>query len=124
MMKRSLICLAAALAIGVLSPRGAQAQLWPSNMREPGLTKDDIELGKQATRPIFDSDDVTPGQSLAWSNPATGNSGYATFEKATKFRGLPCRTVRYDVALVKPVRQRTYTVNWCRTPNSGWKVAN
>ena len=119
-MARQTITLSLGLIAAVSSAGMAQAQLWPMRTQARGLTQGDIDAGKEATKPLF-TDAATPGQSLAWSNPDTGNSGYTTYEKPLRIKGLACRAMRYEVDLTKPARKRSFSVNWCQTKD-GWKV--
>lgn len=110
--------------VGLIVPQAARAQLWPLERRAPGMTPEDMKIAIEQTKGIFEREGVSPGQSLAWTNPASGNSGFVTYEKALKLRGMGCRQLRYTDLLVKPARQRDYLVNWCLTPQNEWKIVS
>jgi hypothetical protein len=117
--------LALIVALGVLAgPPGAWAQLWPGNLKNQGLSDQDLEVMNRATANLYRGDGVKIGRTENWRNPATGNSGTAALVGTKPFHGMSCRQVHYQFDFAKTAQKRSYTLNWCLTPQNEWRIAD
>ena len=79
MRPRSLRCLAAALAVCVLLPTVAQAQVIPfRGSRGPNLSAEDSQLLFESVARLNAAEPSQVGRSEAWSNPQTKGHGTST----------------------------------------------
>jgi hypothetical protein len=102
----------------------AQAQAWPSYMGGGRLTKQDIQIMDQATADLHRSPATQIGDTAHWTNPASGNAGTATLVDSMELRGMNCWKVRYDFTFAKGSGPRTYSINWCHTPQDTWRIVD
>jgi len=109
----------AALLINV-SPSSAQ---WGLHVLPDGftMTDEDISRMRAARNQLLEIDSPAIGQSVTWSNPQSGARGSIKMEGLLQARGLPCRQLRFVIA----VRGATSTVDIgqqiCRMPDGTWK---
>jgi len=114
-----------AAAILLLAPVGAFAQF--GKFRDtPTLTNKDIQIIRKLVREGLTG--KPKGATLAWSNPASTNSGTVTLLDQFPSGGRDCRRVRY---VIKPgagqlatVRPADYVLTSCHLPDGNWKLDN
>ena len=107
--------LSAALAIVVLVPVSAQAQVIP------GLSPEDMQLLAESVARLNATTPVKIGLSEPWSNPRTNNSGRSTVLRVFRTGGTTCHLVRHRI-LVTGRPTRNYSLTWCRTPSGEWEL--
>jgi surface antigen len=112
---------AAVLLIGV-SAADAQINPFRSSSRATGLTNDDVAKVTEATGRLNQKEPIHVGDSEAWENPASGNSGKVTVTRLFQYSGMACHGVRYDLSYGAHRPPRSYTGNWCRTKAGEWKL--
>jgi surface antigen len=118
----SLHCFSAALAISVLLPAAAQAQVIPfaGNFGQ-GLAPSDNQMIFESVARLNAAEPSKVGQSDAWSNPETKSSGASTLLKVFHSGGMACHLVRHHIVAGRPP-PRDYRLTWCRTPTGEWKI--
>jgi surface antigen len=118
------LLLAACLALPVLAPVPASAQLIANPMGTglpETLTREDIAAATTASAKIYTPDAPTVGAVERWSNPKTGNSGTVTLVRVFERNGMPCREIVHHLKLAREGEQ-TYHFNRCRVANGEWKL--
>jgi hypothetical protein len=116
-------CAVALVLCALAGMRDAEAQLWPPTLSSPPPPAGDLAAAGEAARGLYESDSAKIGQSKTWSNPASGSSGTVTLVGEKRLRGMDCRILRYEFNMTKPDRKRTFHLNWCRTPEGNWRIA-
>lgn len=99
-----------------------QAQINPFRGLGPKLTGDDVQLLLDSTARLNKAIAPKSGQSDDWNNPLTGAHGSTTLTKIYRYHDMACHTLRYQVSPNRSRPLRTYTLDWCETPNGEWKV--
>ena len=98
MRPRSLRCLAAALAVCVLLPTVAQAQVIPfRGSRGPNLSAEDSQLLFESVARLNAAEPSQAGRFEAWSNPQTNSSGTSTVLRVFHSGGMVCHLVRHHM---------------------------
>ena len=104
MRPRSLRCLAAALAVCVLLPTVAQAQVIPfRGSRGPNLSAEDSQLLFESVARLNAAEPSQVGRSEAWSNPQTKAMAPPPFSKCST------RVAWTGLALDPPISLRRAT---------------
>ena len=118
----SLHCFSAALAISVLLPAAAHAQVIPfaGNFGQ-GLAPSDNQMIFESVARLNAAEPSKAGQSDSWSNPETKSSGTSTILKVFHSGGMTCHLVRHHIVAGRPP-PRDYRLTWCRTPTGEWKI--
>ena len=123
MRPRSLRCLAAALAVCVLLPTVAQAQVIPfRGSRGPNLSADDSQLLFESVARLNAAEPSQVGRSEAWSNPQTNSSGTSTVVRVFHSGGMVCHLVRHHIVVAGRPPGHDYRLTWCRTSTGEWKT--
>jgi surface antigen len=114
--------LSAALAVCVLLPAAAQAQVIPfaGNFGQ-GLAPSDNQMVFESVARLNAVEPSKVGQSDSWSNPETKSSGSSTILRVFHSGGMACHLVRHHIVAGKPP-PRDYRLTWCRTPTGEWKI--
>ena len=122
MRPRSLRCLAAALAVCVLLPTVAQAQVMPfRGSRGPSLSAEDSQLLFESVARLNAAEPSQVGRSEAWSNPQTNSSGTSTVLRVFHSGGMVCHLVRHHIVVAGRPPGHDYRLTWCRTSTGEWK---
>jgi surface antigen len=118
----SLHCFSAVLAISVLLPAAAQAQVIPfaGNFGQ-GVAPSDNQMIFESVARLNAAEPSKVGQSDSWSNPETKSSGTSTILKVFHSGGMACHLVRHHIVAGRPP-PRDYRFTWCRTSNGEWKI--
>jgi surface antigen len=119
-----------AMAVGLLLlvPGPCLAQIspfgWdPTNADTTLTTDEDWRLLWEATVSLNRSPDAAAGESRAWSNTTSGNSGKVTVARVFESKGMSCHAVRYAISLSGRHTPQEFNLNWCRTSAGQWKIA-
>jgi len=107
--------LSAALAVAVLVPVSAQAQVIP------GLSPEDKQFLIESVIRLNATTPIKIGRSEPWSNPRTNNSGRSTILRVFRLGGTICHLVRHRI-FVNGRPTRNYRLTWCRTPSGEWNL--
>jgi hypothetical protein len=95
---------------------------WDPNTRL--LTDQDWHLLWEGTVSLNRTPDAAAGETRAWSNAVSGNSGKVALTRVFESNGMPCHALNYAISFSgQPVPQQ-YNFNWCRTPGGQWKIAS
>ena len=123
MRPRLLRCLAAALAVCVLLPTVAQAQVIPfRGSRGPNLSADDSQLLFESVARLNAAEPSQAGRFEAWSNPQTNSSGTSTVVRVFHSGGMVCHLVRHHIVVAGRPPGHDYRLTWCRTSTGEWKT--
>ena len=123
MRPRSLRCLAAALAVCVLLPTVAQAQVIPfRGSRGPNLSAEDSQLLFESVARLNAAEPSQAGRFEAWSNPQTNSSGTSTVVRVFHSGGMVCHLVRHHIVVAGRPPGHDYRLTWCRTSIGEWKT--
>lgn len=122
MRPRFLHCLWSALALWVLLPVAAQAQIIPfAGNFGPGLAPSDNQMLFDSVARLNATEPSKVGQSDSWSNPETKSHGSSTILKVFHSNGMTCHLVRHHIVAARPP-SRNYRLTWCRTATGEWKT--
>src|SRR5690348_10077094 len=115
-------CLSAALALYVLLPLAAPAQVIPfAGNFGPGLAPSDNQMLFESVARLNATEPSKVGQSDSWTNPETKSHGSSTILKIFHSNGMTCRLVRHHIVAARPP-SRNYRLTWCRTATGEWKI--
>jgi surface antigen len=115
--------LAAALAVCVLLPTVAQAQVMPfRGSRGPNLSAEDSQLLFESVARLNAAEPSQVGRSEAWSNPQTNSSGTSTVLRVFHSGGMVCHLVRHHIVVAGRPPGHDYRLTWCRTSTGEWKT--
>ena len=115
-------CLSAALAVCVLLPEAAQAQVIPfAGNFGPGLAPSDNQMLFDGVARLNATEPSKVGQSDSWSNPETKSLGTSTILRVSHSGGMACHLVRHHIVAGRPP-SRDYRLTWCRTATGEWKI--
>ena len=114
------------MAVGLLLPVSgpclAQVNPFGSNPNDTLLTDEDWRLVSEATVSLNRTPDAAAGETRAWTDAASGNSGKVTLTRVFESKGTTCHALRYAISFSgKPVPQ-VYNLDWCRTSAGQWKI--
>lgn len=113
----------ALLAALVTAPVAAQAQVNPfRGLRGPTLTQPDITAGRAAAARLLGANPKPAGSVEEWANPASGNAGTLTVERAYRRAGRDCRDVRSSVNYSNGA-ERSLLFRACRVGGQ-WRLAD
>jgi surface antigen len=108
-------------AILLLAP-GAFAQIGQFS-NTPNLTDKDFQIVQKLVRENLTG--KPKGTTLAWSNPASKNSGTVTLLDQFPSQGRDCQRVRYVIKpgpdQPAPVQTTSYVRTNCHMPDGSWK---
>jgi hypothetical protein len=117
------ICMTTAvLLLAGISTSHSQINPFRSNTQTDGLTNADVDMLFATAGQVNSKDPIHVGDTEAWSNPTSGNSGKVTVTRLFESDGLTCHTLRYDVAYRAQRPPRTYSTDWCKTKAGEWKI--
>ena len=88
------------------------------------LTDEDWRLVWEGTVSLNRTPDATVGETRAWTDATSGNSGKVTLTRVFESNGAPCHTLRYAISFSEHPAPQDYNFNWCRTPGGQWKIAS
>ena len=115
-------CLSAALAVCVLVPVAARAQVIPFGGNfGPGLAPSDNQMVFDSVARLNATEPSKVEQSDSWSNPETRSHGSSTILKVFHSNGMTCHLVRHHIVAARPP-SRNYRLTWCRTASGEWKT--
>jgi surface antigen len=115
-------CLSAALAVCVLLPAAAQAQVIPfAGNFGRGLAPSDNQMLFDSVARLNAAEPSKVGQSDSWSNPETKSSGTSTILRVFRSSGMTCHLVRHHIGTARSP-SRNYRLTWCRTATGEWKI--
>jgi surface antigen len=114
--------LSAALAVCVLLPAAAQAQVIPfaGNFGQ-GLAPSDNQKIFESVARLNAIEPSKVGQSDSWNNLETKSSGTSTILRVFRSGGMACHLVRHKIVAGRPPT-RDYHLTWCRTSTGEWKI--
>jgi surface antigen len=123
MRPRPLRCLSAVLAVWFLLSGAAQAQINPfRGSGGRGLSPEDNQLLFESIARLNAAEPSKVGNSEAWSNPQTKNSGTSTLLRVFHSGGMVCHLVRHNIVAAGRPPGHDYRFTWCRTPSGEWKI--
>ncbi|WP_146101858.1 hypothetical protein [Rhodopila globiformis] len=100
----------------------AQLNPFGSNPNVALLTDEDWRLVWEDTVSLNRTPDAAAGETRAWTDATSGNSGKLTLTRVYQSNGTTCHAVRYAISFPgKPVPQE-YNLDWCRTAAGQWKI--
>jgi surface antigen len=119
MQPRVINCLPAAFAacLLLLAPALAQVNLFT---RGPGLSPEDNRLLFDSIARLNGTQPARAGNTDAWSNPQSNDSGTNTVLRVFHSAGMACHPVQHHI--VARGTGRDYRLTWCRTPSGEWKI--
>lgn len=112
------LCFAASFGVS-----NAQLNPFRSSRVGSGLNSEDFRVMNATAAQLYERESVANGTSDKWSNPKSGNGGTITVLQSFTRSAMACRKLRYDIRLRARSGSRSYTVNWCKTPDGTWKLA-
>lgn len=122
MSRKSLILLAAAVALGGvvpgLLPAPAAAQAMQSYLPRR-LTNSDMEILRSEAGKLGPNGP----QEETWTNPKTKHSGTVTFKKQFESHGMPCREFGYTFHTGVSTDGMPYKLTWCQKPDGAWAIS-
>ena len=83
------------------------------------ITGEDREVVAESLRTILN--DGAAGQSLEWSNPASGLSGETTLIERFDDNGTPCAVVVIEAG--QDDNAAPFRLTWCQRPDGRWGIA-
>lgn len=122
---RNVVALGLLLLVSMAAP--AHAQINPfGTYRGPVMSAGDYKEAGQVVVKLLNEKPATVGNSAAWNNPQSGNSGTFTIDSLFTKDGMPCRTVTAHVNYARASGQypRGFSLNACQLPDGQWKVAS
>ena len=112
------LAVAALLALGTAT--GAQAQITGFfGDQGPFLDRADLVLADQAATRLLRPQPAAIGTTETWAEPASGDSGTLTMERAYRSKGRDCRTVGWH-DMFKSGAERTFHLNTCFVAGRWW----
>lgn len=87
------------------------------------LTDEDWRLLWEGTASLNRTPDAAAGETRAWSNATSGNSGKVTLTRVFNSNGTTCHALRYAISFSERPAPQDYNFNWCRTSGGQWKIA-
>jgi hypothetical protein len=88
------------------------------------LTDEDWRLVWEGTVSLNRTPDVAVGETRAWSDAASGNSGKVILTRVFESNGMTCHALKYAISFSEHPVPQEYNFNWCRTPAGQWRVAS
>lgn len=117
-----------AMAIGLLlqgsGPCVAQLSAfgWDPNTAE--LTDQDWHLLWEGIVSLNRAPSAAAGETRAWTNAASGNSGKVTLTRVFELKGMTCHTLNFAISYFEKPAPQDYNFNWCRTASGQWRIAS
>ena len=87
------------------------------------LSDEDWRLLWEGTASLNRTSDAAAGETRAWSNATSGNSGKVTLTRVFDSNGTTCHALRYAISFSERPAPQDYNFNWCRTSGGQWKIA-
>lgn len=106
----------------MLAASSAWAQLNPFPGRAPKLTHQDLVVLEETTTKLNNAPSASVGETMNWSNPATGAHGTVALTRRFHHQAMACHALRYEVSPNQTRSLRTYNVDWCKTADGQWKI--
>jgi len=110
---------AAAFMVCILLPVVAPAQV-SLFTQGPGLSPEDNLLLFESIARLNAAKPARVGNSEAWSNPQTNDSGTNTVLRVFRSGGMACHLVQHHI--VAGGAGRDCRLTWCLTPSGEWKI--
>jgi surface antigen len=111
--------LSAAFVASILLPGAAPAQV-SLFTQGPGLSPEDNRLLFESIARLNAAKPARVGNSEAWSNPQTNDSGTNTVLRVFRSGGMACHLVQHHIVAGGTGRDSRLT--WCLTPSGEWKI--
>jgi hypothetical protein len=116
--------MAVGLLLAVAGPCLAQISPFGWDPNTALLTDEDWRRLWEATVSLNRAPGAAAGETRAWSDTTSGNSGQVVLTRAFDANGTPCHALKYTISFSgRPVPQ-DYNFNWCRTSGGQWKIAS
>jgi hypothetical protein len=112
-----LLLLGSGLCMAQMDPFG-----WDPNTKL--LTDEDWHQVWEGTVNLNRAPAAAVGETRAWSNPASGNSGKVTLTRVFESNGMPCHALTYALSFSEQPVPQEYNFNWCRVSNGQWRIAS
>jgi hypothetical protein len=87
------------------------------------LTDEDWHLLWEEIVSLNRAPDAAAGETRAWSDAASGNSGKVTLTRVFESNGMMCHALNYAITFSERAVPQEYNFNWCRTSAGQWKIA-
>lgn len=113
---RALLCAGLLLLLPLADASAQFGFLYRSGVE---ITGEDREIAGQSIRTILD--DGAVGESLEWSNPATGMHGVTTLIDRFEERDTQCAVVVIEAR--QSDRAAPFRLTWCQRPDGRWGIA-
>ena len=111
--------LSAAFVASILLSGAAPAQV-SLFTRGPGLSPEDNRLLFESIARLNAAEPARVGNSEAWSNPQTNDSGTNTVLRVFRSGGMACHLVQHHIVAGGTGRDSRLT--WYLTPSGEWKI--
>src|SRR3954453_9022556 len=116
------------MAVGLLLPVSgpclAQVGAFGWDPNTARLTDEDWLLVWEGTVSLNRAPEAAPGETRAWSDATSGNSGKVTLTRVFESNGMTCHALRYAISFSEQPVPQEYNFNWCRTAGGQWKIAS
>jgi surface antigen len=116
------------MAVGLLSlvsgPCLAQVGAFGWDLNTARLTDEDWRLVWEGTVSLNRAPEAAAGETRAWSDATSGNSGKVTLTRVFESNGMTCHALRYAISFSEQPVPQEYNFNWCRTAGGQWKIAS
>ena len=112
-------CLSAVFGVCILLLAPALAQVSVLT-RGQGLSPEDNQLLFDSISRLNGIQPARAGNSDAWRNPQSNDSGTNTVVQVFQSGGVACHLVQHHI--VTGGAGRDYRLTWCRTPSGEWKI--
>jgi surface antigen len=112
-----LLMLASGSCLAQISPFG-----WDPNTAL--LTDEDWRLLWESTVALNRAPNAAAGETRAWSDTTSGNSGKVSLTRVFESNGATCHAVRSAISFSGRSVPQEYNFNWCRTSGGQWKIAS
>jgi hypothetical protein len=116
------------MAVGLLTlvsgPCMAQVSAFGWDPNTAQLTDEDWHLLWEGIVSLNRAPGAVAGETRAWSDAASGDSGKVTLTRVFESNGMTCHALSFAISFFekKPMSQE-YKFNWCRTSSGQWKIA-
>lgn len=88
------------------------------------LTDEDWRLVWEGTTSLNRTPDAAAGETRAWTDATSGNSGKVTLTRVFESNGTTCHALQYAISFSEQAVPQEYHFNWCRTSRGQWKIAS
>ena len=101
----------------------AQVDPFGSDPNTALLTDEDWRLLWEGAVSLNRTPDAAAGETRAWSDAISGNSGKVTLTRVFESNGTTCHALRYAISFSGHPAPQEYNFNWCRTSGGQWKIS-